>query len=89
MNVYLVQLISGNKIGLVYDDFDKFMWFYSVGYIREFFVYCMVVKFYMKYEMFYDEMIGNLLKVEYVMVLLFSMDMFYQCVLQLFLGGLV
>ena len=37
MNVYLVQLTSGNKTGLVYDDSDKPMRFYSAGHIREFF----------------------------------------------------
>ena len=36
MNVYLVQLTSGNKTGLVYDDSDKPMRFYSAGHIREF-----------------------------------------------------
>lgn len=49
---------------MFYDNKDKFMCFFSVGYICEVFVYCYVYKVVMKYDMFYDEMIGNLLKSE-------------------------
>lgn len=77
MNVYLVQLTSGNKTGLVYDDSDKPMRFYSAGHIREFFAHCTVVKSYMKHETPYDEMIGNPPKAEHAMALPFSMDMPY------------
>ncbi|TPV59202.1 NADH-quinone reductase [Aestuariibacter sp. GS-14] len=77
MNVYLVQLTCGNQTGLVYDDSDKPMRFYSAGHIREFFAHCSVATSYMKHDTPYDEMIGNPPKAAHAMALPFSMEMPY------------
>ncbi len=77
MNVYLVQLSCGAKTGLLYDDSDKPMRFYSAGHIREFFAQCTVATSYMKHDTPYDEMIGNPPKAEHTMALPFSMEMPY------------
>ena len=42
MNVYLVYLTVGNHSGMLYDNKDKPMRFFSAGHIREAFAHCNV-----------------------------------------------
>lgn len=77
MNVYLVQLTMAGKTGLVYNDKDQPMRFYSASHVREFFAHCNIGHAYMKHDTPYDEMIGNPPKAEHSMALPFSMDLPY------------
>lgn len=77
MNVYLVFLSIGDNAGLVYDNTDKPMRFYSAGHIREAFAHCQVKKAVMKHDTPYDEMIGNPPKASQSMALPFTMTLPY------------
>ena len=77
MNVYLVFLSIGDKSGMLYDDKDKPMRFFSAGHIREAFAHCAVEKAVMKHDSPYDEMIGNPPKSAEQMALPFSMVLPY------------
>lgn len=73
MNVYLVQLNIGSNTGMVYDDKDKPMRFFSTQQIREVFEDFIVEKAVMVHDTPYDEMIGNPPKASEKMALPFSM----------------
>ena len=77
MNVYLVYLSIGKQSGMLYDNKDKPMRFFSAGHIREAFAHCHVHKAVMKHDTPYDEMIGNPPKSEEQMALPFSMQLPY------------
>lgn len=77
MNVYLVQIAIGDKVGLLYDKDDKPMRFYSTGQIREVFAHCDVKQAVMKHDSPYDEMIGNPPKASHSVALPFTMDLPY------------
>lgn len=77
MNVYLVFLSIGDKSGMLYDDKEKPMRFFSAGHIREAFAHCIVKKAVMKHDSPYDEMIGNPPKSAEQMALPFSMALPY------------
>ena len=77
MNVYLVYLTVGNHSGMLYDNKDKPMRFFSAGHIREAFAHCNVSRAVMKHDTPYDEMIGNPPKRKEQMALPFSMDLPY------------
>jgi hypothetical protein len=73
MNVYLVQLNIDSNTGMVYDDKDKPMRFFSTQQIREVFEDFIVEKAVMVHDTPYDEMIGNPPKASEKMALPFSM----------------
>ncbi|WP_100658480.1 DUF6482 family protein [Alteromonas flava] len=77
MNVYLVQLNVGSNSGMVYDDKDKPMRFYSTQQIRELFAEFDVKQAIMVHDTPYDEMIGNPPKASEKMALPFSMALPY------------
>ena len=77
MNVYLVYLTVGNHSGMLYDNKDKPMRFFSAGHIREAFAHCNVSRAVMKHDTPYDEMIGNPPKSKEQMALPFGMDLPY------------
>ncbi|WP_394222183.1 DUF6482 family protein [Alteromonas gracilis] len=77
MNVYLVYLTIGNVSGMLYDNKDKPMRFFSAGHIREAFAHCHVQQAVMKHDTPYDEMIGNPPKSKEQMALPFSMELPY------------
>lgn len=77
MNVYLVQLKVGERTGLVYDDKDRPMRFFSAGHIREAFAHCQVTRSVMVHDSPYEEMIGGPPKASQQMALPFSMTLPY------------
>tara|TARA_B100002003_G_C13986765_1_gene476973 strand:- start:542 stop:850 length:309 start_codon:yes stop_codon:yes gene_type:complete len=77
MNVYLVQLTVGDKHGLVYDNNDRPMRFFSAGHIREAFAHCQVAQSVMVHDTPYEEMIGGPPKASQQMALPFSMTLPY------------
>lgn len=77
MNVYLVQISINHQIGMVYDNKDKPMRFYSAQHVREAFAHCQVQQAVMKHDTPYDEMIGNPPKADQSMALPFSMALPY------------
>ncbi len=72
-----VQSYEMNVSGMLYDNKDKPMRFFSAGHIREAFAHCHVQQAVMKHDTPYDEMIGNPPKSKEQMALPFSMDLPY------------
>jgi hypothetical protein len=72
MNVYLVELIAGDKKGLVYEG-DSPMRFYSSQHIRDTFDGLEILAAQMIHESPYDEMIGNPESAQSAGILPFSM----------------